>query len=584
MKLAAINPHKLLTEKHQNTLEKTINKRLAVQQANYYMCLSSVEKEKLISILRYSNNKLRHLLLHNLNKPNFKKWLNLDDGQIDETKDAIESVSYSRNFIYAHPEVWLSLSRNQMIAFVYGLNAGENSRTFIYQNLDGKWLSLCIEPMLATMDALNAGEHSKDFIDKHLDIWLQRLTSDKMYVMINALNDSEQSRTFIYGYLDAWLDLSVDKMRVTKDALSDGGDTSWFIHNNVAIWCSLSDNKMIETRHALNTAPQLVLENIDEWIELDEDEMRERLRPYQNEAFNPNDEQSVHSAAIEFETLDIFNYIQRHTQSISPYASNQIFTEFKNYLIAKKQNNMMSAEDAKKLNSAISFLDNMHFESPSLFNGHTLKQILAMVINASANSSNNTLEWVNEINLRNDLLSNHMTILVDALYESKNAYDIDENGQINEQDNEDNEDKLFSCWGGVINRIILSLQVFIDMPVKMPKKVTYMNEITRGLPRILIELSKMSSIDPNGHSHKIINELKIEIAKLDKTNLNFNEQIFSILEPLIRSEIKASFPACRKEYNKDKEEELWCETVNQQFKENILPYLALPQIFIDKYL
>jgi hypothetical protein len=527
------------------------------------------------------------VIKNNKNKNNFylrEKFINTVEIKLDITLTQAQKNTIAV-FTPSEQSNIISLLSNKDSEFI------NMTKRIISNALNIKYLDKCLHLNYHQANsitfALNAGQASKEFVLNHFAKCL-KLNFYQMIAIIDALNDDPAIKDFVLNNFDKWLKLNGGQISETTYALKDRPAIKDFVLNNLNKWLKLNDGQMLSTRNALNIAPQLVMQNITRWVNLDAGAMQQELRPYQTEdarEFNANNEQSVHSTAIQHETIDLFDYIKANTKVISPYQATQTFNKFKEDLVALNNKKGITSDFKQKIAAALKFLDSAHFNSDSKWNDNTIKQILAIVIQATQHTNHtsntkqsNSIQWMHNID-KKTLINDHMLMLIDALYESKNAYNINDNGVINPQSNA----RSASCWGGAINRIILSLQSFINRPEVMPKQLPYANSLAKAIQQVLIDIAKSKNIQQNSITYKILQAVKQEVEKLPPQELYFSPQIFSIIEKSVRNNLKASFPACREQSNKQAEQELWTKSTDETFKQNVLPYIEIPKEFISRF-
>ncbi len=234
-----------------------------------------------------------------------------------------------------------------------------------------------------------------------------------------------------------------------------------------------------------------------------------------------------------------------------------------------------------RIQKAHAFLNDQHVKNNGVArNGYTLKQIIVGLVQLSEQDedisfwSDHTLDT----ETRKDAYLNE---LIEKMAESQVGY------AGNTWNNQTSAAAYKSCFAGAIERIVLSMQTFVDIGV-MPSLNMYKATINRAIINVLNDLGDeaLKQADPTYANARNkdktllqqLQALKTESKKLKHSDLTVNATIWEIIKKNVHKQMLEEFPACAQKPLSHKR--LWRRSTKDKIlMQALLESIDLPQTF-----
>jgi hypothetical protein len=232
-----------------------------------------------------------------------------------------------------------------------------------------------------------------------------------------------------------------------------------------------------------------------------------------------------------------------------------------------------------RVEKAYNFLNDAHVTNNTgeARKGFSLKQIIVGLVALSATDASFWSDKTQSTEMRQEAFLNE---LIEKMAEAQVGYG-------GSWKNTKSEAAYKSCFAGAVERVILSMQIFVDMNV-MPSSKMYKSKLNEAIITVLNDLGdeEMKRHDPayanarnkNPSLLKQLYALKIESAKLKHSDLTLNKDIWKIIKKSVFAQMKEEFPACKQSPLTHKN--LWRRTTNDKIMmQAVLENISLPRTF-----
>ena len=550
---------KMSAEQMEQTTEalKTGDKdivQLVMQDPERWDKMGAEQMKQTIKALLTDNDDIVKLVMQDP-----ERWDKMDAKQMEQTVNALLTDNeVTIKLVMQDPERWDKMDAKQMEQTIKALALKNDQLTKIIIEGAENW------------DAINSDQMeftAMIFSDYYSDIRTQRLEDAR-----------RANRDLISENLNTWCLFSLGKMRATYEALEYGLSGNFVKENFQTRWKYYNAHQMRATSRAINLGRELgnFVRNHDlHWDAMQDTQMWDIIRQYDRSELSiealVRDNQAIHSSVVKrkvksiMQFVDFASYIPNAGNSDRVLNSEYVASEFNRFQEKiKQQHSALPNHDAmkEKYRLARRFMKTDHFNSESLYEELTLKEILVATIKISQSAQNSEIPWYKDLK-SSDVEQDITTELVYQLAESQRA-----NNRI---ETDKAERDAASCWEGAVHRTVLTLDKFIDVTSQqVPSLFSYMRKFPEICKKVLAQLDDDKRKD-----------LIAQVQQPDK-EITFLD-LYPYIKPDIKEMMVKEFPALSYENNIRKHEELL--NLTEKFQDSsgmrTMEYIALSEDFVS---